>query len=83
MSVTETVVKLIEETTANDNVRVSDKLTSDLGLDSLSLVLLVLDIEETFDIELDPDDMSTKTLESVQTVIDLVEKYTGGVTIEA
>lgn len=50
-------------------------LLGDLGLDSLKMVMLLLTIEDTFEIELDESDMNPFALITVQNVIDLVAKY--------
>lgn len=78
MSIEEKVITLIKETSANETVHLSDSLESDLGFDSLSLVMLIIDLEELFDIELDPDDMSADNLNSVQSVVNMIGKYLEG-----
>lgn len=61
------------ETIANDAT-----LQGDLALDSLSMVTLLVEIEENFGIELEESDMNPFDLTTVQSVIDMVEKYCGG-----
>ena len=46
-------------------------------LDSLSMVTLLIEIEEQFGIELDEKDMNPFELTDVQSVIDMVKKYGG------
>lgn len=53
-------------------------LKGDLGFDSLSLVELIVDLEERFDIEIDESDLNPATLETVGQIYSLVEKYLGG-----
>lgn len=53
-------------------------LQNDLALDSIQMVTLLVEIEDTFNIELDETDMNPFDLTTVQNVVDLVEKYCGG-----
>ena len=50
-------------------------LTGDLSMDSLRMVMLLVTLEDTFEIELDESDMNPFSLITVQDVIDLVMKY--------
>lgn len=52
------------------------KLKEDLGLDSLNLVELMVEIEEKFDIEIEESDLDPAELQTVSRLYDLVEKYT-------
>ena len=60
------------ETTDNET-----SLQADLALDSLAMVMLLIEIEEAFGIELDESDMNPFELNTVQDIIDLVSKYLG------
>ncbi len=57
-----------ERFTNNDNLQ-------ELGLDSLDMVTLLLEVEDTFGITLDESDMNPYDLQTVEDVIHLVEKY--------
>ena len=50
-------------------------LMDDLNFDSLRLVMLLVTLEDTFEIELDESDMNPFALVTVNDVIALVEKY--------
>ena len=50
-------------------------LIQDLGMDSLRMVMLLVTIEDTFEIELDESDMNPFSLITVKDVITLVRKY--------
>ena len=52
-------------------------LQVDLALDSLAMVMLLIEIEEAFGIELEESDMNPFELNTVQDVIVLVSKYLG------
>ena len=60
------------ETTDNET-----SLQADLALDSLAMVMLLIEIEEAFGIELDESDMNPFELNTVQDINDLVSKYLG------
>ena len=46
-----------------------------MAIDSLSFVVLLVEIEERFSVEFDESDMDPMNLNKVQDVIDLVKKY--------
>lgn len=50
-------------------------LTGDLAMDSLRMVMLLITLEDTFEIELDESDMNPFSLITVQDVVDLAMKY--------
>ena len=50
-------------------------LMDDLNFDSLRLVMLLVALEDTFEIELDESDMNPFALVTVNDVMALVEKY--------
>ena len=77
MSVKETVIKQIHELCDVEEIHEDHTLLGDLHLDSLNMVILLVSIEEEFDIVLDESDMNPYDLITVKDVIDLVEKYGG------
>ena len=69
MDIKETVSKIIASKVDIANVKESDSLSS-LGLDSLDLVEIMLQIEETFNVEFSSDEIaSLKTIEDVLKII--------------
>ena len=52
------------------------KLKEDLGLDSLDIVELIVELEEQYNIEIDESDLDPAKLQTLGQVHDLVEKYT-------
>lgn len=50
-------------------------LKEDLALDSLLMVVLLIEIEEYFSIRLKESDMNPFELNTVQSVIDMVSRY--------
>ena len=55
-----------------------DSLREELLLDSMSLVTLLIQFEDTFSVTLDVDDLNPFMLETVSDVVALAEKYVGG-----
>lgn len=54
------------------------KLNEDLGLDSLNMVELMVELEEQFNIEIEESDLDPATLQTVEQIYSLVEKYVEG-----
>ena len=79
ISIEKQVTDILEELALTPVEGVEKELINDLALDSLRLVMLLVNLEETFEIELDESDMNPFQLITVQDVINLVAKYmTGG-----
>ena len=71
--------KIIKETLSDisgvDEISMSDELQNDIGLDSLGLVTLLIELEEGFGIELDESDLNPFNLVTVFDITELIEKY--------
>ena len=78
MNIEEKVKAILSELSGEDTIDNATALQEELALDSLMMVTLLMEIEDTFSIELDESDMNPFDLETVQSVIDLVKKYCGG-----
>lgn len=72
------VCVILSELSGNETICLEHELQSDLGLDSLQMVTLLMMLEENFQITLDESDMNPFDLVNVWQVVDLVEKYAGG-----
>ena len=72
------VIELLEELSLTEITDISATLLDDLAFDSLRLVMILVSIEETFDIQLDESDMDPFALLTVADVIELVRKYKDG-----
>lgn len=72
------VKKILRNLIGIDDFSEESSLIKDLGIDSLGLVTLLIEIEDSFGIELEESDMNPFDLISVSDVIDLVQKYIGG-----
>lgn len=69
------VIEIVEELSLMTIQDTDVTLTGDLSMDSLRMVMLLVTLEDTFEIELDESDMNPFALIMVQDVIDLVMKY--------
>ena len=78
MKISEKVSTIIFELSGTENIVPELELQKDIALDSLQMVTLLVLLEETFDITLDESDMNPFDLTTVEHIIKLVEKYTGG-----
>ena len=78
MELQKRVFELLEEITQVEKISVYDELAADLGLDSLGMITLPVALEDTFHIELDESDMDPLALQTVDDIVQLVEKYLHG-----
>ena len=69
------IVEILENICIEKITDTSVKLLEDLEMDSLRMVMLLVMIEDTFEIELDESDMNPFALLTVKDTIDLVAKY--------
>lgn len=75
MNTQKKVFEIIKELGALEHVNEDMSLTEDVGLDSMGMVMLLVSIEDEFDISLSQSDMDPFALETVGDAIDLAEKY--------
>ena len=78
MSVIEKIKEILCDLSGMTEILDESHLQDDLGLDSLHMVMLLLDIEDGFGIALDESDMNPFELKTVSDVEALVLKYTEG-----
>ena len=78
MKIFDKVSVILSELSGKEVVGIGDELQADLGLDSLQMVMLIMMLEENFEILLDEADMNPFDLINVRHVVNLVEKYIGG-----
>ena len=71
----EKLQKILRELSGLDTFGESDSLQADLGLDSLSMVNLLLAIEDAYGVTLEESDLDPMTLLTVADVSALVKKY--------
>ncbi len=77
MKIKEQLYKILNNLSGMDVTNEKMSLQNDLGLDSLGLVTLLVEIEDSFNFELKPEDMDPFKYETVETLIKLVSKYIG------
>ncbi len=70
-----TVVEILGNLGVENIDDFSAKLIEDLGLDSLKMVTLLIEIEDAFGIELDESDMNPFDLVTVNDIVTLARKY--------
>lgn len=75
MTITEKIKKIIKNISQNKKIKLTDRLTDDLLLDSLAMVNLLIDIEEEFDINLNESDMDPYDFKTVKDIAEMVRKY--------
>lgn len=73
MELEEKVIEIIRTNLDyRDEIHINDNMVSELGVDSLDLMMIITTLEENFSIEIDDED-----LEDLKTVCDVVEKLKG------
>ena len=74
----ELIKKIIMQVKKNAELKLdSDRLVSDGVFDSLDIMNLIMELENEFDIEIDPEDVLSENFESVDVIVALVEKCKG------
>lgn len=77
METLDKISAIVSELSGTENICPEQELQSDLGLDSLQMVTLLIMLEESFQITLAESDMNPFDLINVGHVVSLVEKYIG------
>ena len=78
MKIFDKVYVILSELSGTETICLEHELQSNLGLDSLQMVMLLMMLEENFQITLDESDMNPFDLTTVSNVVNLVKKYIGG-----
>ena len=73
--VEEKIIEILEELGATKVENVGQSLKEDLGINSLKTVMMIVAIEERFEIELAEADLNPALFTTVGTVVNLVERY--------
>lgn len=72
---TERVIDIIKNISGENNICEQDALQNDIGLDSLGMVTLLMELEEMLAVQLDESDMNPFDLSTVADVVRLAKKY--------
>lgn len=77
MDTKEKVFSILKDLACAEEITEQSSLQEDVGLDSLNMVTLLIELEDGFGITLDESSMNPFDLVTVADVIDLVDRYTG------
>ena len=77
LNTNEKIIQILKELSPFEKIDIESSLSSDVGLDSLGMVSLLVAVEDNFQIQLDESDMNPFALQTVGDVTDLVKKYLG------
>ena len=77
MNIEKGVKDILLELSGEESIDNEATLQNDLALDSLAMVTMLIEIEDTFEIQLDEVDMNPFDLNTVADVINMVRKYRG------
>lgn len=69
------IVKISDNTINKDQITENNFLIEDFNFDSLKLMLLVLEIEEMFNVEMQEEDLDIDKLNNLLELNKLIEKY--------
>lgn len=78
MNTKEKVITVLAGLSGMPNITQEDTLSESLALDSLSHALMILELEDAFEIQFKEADMNPFDLITVADVVALVERYVGG-----
>lgn len=78
MKTTETVLEILKTVSDEETIQLTDSLAEDLHLDSLAMVMLLVCLEDTLQIQLKESDMNPYDLQTVEDVVKLAQRYEGG-----
>ena len=78
MKTTEAVLEILKTLSNEEKIALTDSLADDLHLDSLAMVMLLVCLEDTLQMQLKESDMNPYDLQTVEDVITLAQRYEGG-----
>ena len=78
MTIYNKVAEIVKELCGLEVFCMESEFQKDFGFDSLQMVMLLMALEERFDIVLDESDMNPYDLVYVYQVVDMVKKYIKG-----
>ena len=75
-SISQALINFIKENLLAENISIDENTSFEsLGLDSFSIIEIVLFIERKFGIELSDNDLTKENMHSVHTVSKCIQKY--------
>ncbi len=70
----EKIAAILEEIRPGATSETGGNLVNDGMLDSLGIVTLVANLEDAFDVEIDPDDIVPENFASIETIAEMVKR---------
>ena len=78
MNICDKSYAILKKLSGLETVSASDRLQTDLAFDSMMMVTLLLELEDSFQIELDESDMNPFDFVTAGDIVALMERYCGG-----
>ena len=78
MNIKEKVFTILQDLSGAQDIEEKSSLQEELALDSLALVFLLVELEDSLEVEFDESDMNPLELVTAGDVLRLAEKYGGG-----
>lgn len=75
MNAEEGIKRVLREVTGSETIDSDQELKGDIGLDSLSLVNVIVSLEDLFGIQFDDSDLDPEKITKVKDLEHLVENY--------
>ena len=75
----QSLCEMIKKFSKIDNINLDKNVNpiDDLGLDSFSMVMLIVEIESKYNIEFDDNDLNLEILSSTDKILDIIKKKKG------
>lgn len=77
MDVREKVLEILQELDDSVDYEHEDKLIDERKVDSFGMIGLIGDMEDTFDIEIDPSDMVNDNFNSLDAIVAMIKRHMG------
>lgn len=69
------IMKIVKDNSiTEDSIKDETLLSKDLGLDSIMMIELIVEIEEEFDIEIDDEDLVFEEFDHFSSLVEIVDK---------
>jgi acyl carrier protein len=74
----ERVLEIMRKVTPKMSAYNGEHLLDDIGLDSFDIISLISELEQAFSIEFEVDDVQAENFQTLDTVVDLVQRKVNG-----
>lgn len=75
MDIREKVLEILQELDDSVDYEHEDKLIDERKVDSFGMIGLIGDMEDTFDIEIDPSDMVNDNFNSLDAIVAMIKRH--------